>query len=66
MKIESVEQLKQLVQIAMDNKLELLEVDNIKIVRTKHDYPQSTLTSPIQTLDEELFGYTSSQGRLND
>jgi hypothetical protein len=40
MKIESLEQIQRLVQMLYDNKLDLLEVDNIKIVKTKHDFPQ--------------------------
>ena len=67
MKIESIEQLQSLVQIVLDNKLEILEVDNIKIVRTRHEYPQPKQSNAITTLDDELFGpgSDSSQGFLN-
>lgn len=67
MKIESIEQLQSLVRIVLDNKLEILEVDNIKIVRTRHEYPQHNQANSISTIDDELFGpeVNSSQGFLN-
>ena len=71
MKIETLEQLEALINLAIANKLELLEVDGIKIVKTKHEFPQTKMSAPpLRTLDEELFGDTynlsGSQGNLND
>lgn len=56
MKIETLEQLEAVIQLAMQHKLEILEVDNIKIVKTKHEYSLPKSTTPIRTLDDELFG----------
>ncbi len=38
MKIETLEQIDHLVKLVVNNKLDALEVDNIRIVKTKHDY----------------------------
>ncbi len=55
MKIETLQQLEEVIQLAMQHKLEILEIDNIKIVRTKHDYFQPLSNQPPRTLEDELF-----------
>ncbi len=67
MKIETLEQLEAIINLAMQNKLDILEVDNIKIVKTRHEYPQPIQQTPIRTLDDELFGdgAFSRQGLIN-
>jgi len=56
MKIETLQQLEEVIQLAMQHKLEILEIDNIKIVKTKHDYFQPLSNQSPRTLDDELFG----------
>jgi len=54
MKIESMEQLEHLLSLVKDYKLDMIEVDNIKIIKSKHDYPTPLNKSNPQTKDEEL------------
>lgn len=54
MKIESLEQIEQLVQLLVAHKLDMLEVDNIKIIKSKHEFTQLKTPKPISD-DELLF-----------
>lgn len=54
MKIESMEELQQLLDLIKDYKLDMIEIDNIKIIKSKHDYPQPLKNGNPLTKDEEL------------
>lgn len=60
MKIESLEQLERLLQLVSNYKLDALEVDGIRIVKTKHDF---TTIQPAKSKDDndDLF-WSADQG----
>lgn len=60
MKIESLQQIEQLLQFVQDFKLDMLEVDNIKIIKSKHDYPQAK-PEPSKDELEDLLYYSANQ-----
>ena len=61
MKIESLQQIEQLLQFVQDFKLDMLEVDNIKIIKSKHDYPQAKPNEPSKDELEDLLYYSANQ-----
>ena len=54
MKIESMEQLEHLLTLVKEFKLDMIEIDNIKVIKSKHDYPTPLKNGNPQTKDEEL------------
>lgn len=61
MKIESLEQLERLLQLVTNYKLDALEVDGIRIVKTKHDYQLQSPTKQPES-DDDLF-WSADEGR---
>lgn len=63
---DKVDFVEAIIQLALKHKLDLLEVDGIKVVKTKHEMPQEIqpVTKPLtkeQMEDEILFGDYSRQ-----
>ena len=54
MKIETIEQVERLIHLAITHKLDLLEIDNIKIVKTKHEFLQPSPPKSQQDEDDLL------------
>ncbi len=61
MKIESLQQIEKLLQFVQEFKLDMLEVDNIKIIKSKHDYPQTKPNEPSKDELEDLLYYSANQ-----
>lgn len=49
-----MEDLEHLLSLVKDYKLDMIEIDGIKIIKSKHDYPQPLKNGNPQTKDEEL------------
>lgn len=53
-----LDKLEAVLQLVDKHKLEILEIEGLKIVKTKHDYIQTLSNNTPRTLDQELFGDT--------
>lgn len=61
MKIENVQQLTTILKLVSEFKLDMLEIDGIKIIKSKHEFPQIKSKEQQQDELEELLYLSSNQ-----
>ena len=50
---KDIELLEHLIKLVSDNKLDMLEFNSIKIIKSKHESPISTFSPEFKTLSQE-------------
>lgn len=56
-----IERLEIIMELAVKHKFDVVEFDGIKLVKTKHDYPQTKPNEPSKDELEDLLYYSANQ-----